>query len=205
MSRMLAIEISPRVIRAVEFTPGERPVRIPRAGGTERPGRRALAGPRGGEPAAVGQFLRGFLERNGFTAKSAVVSYLGPVIEHRIFAIPPVTGKTREELLRGKIAQDTATSVAELRVTGEVVGKVVGQGYERDEVTTLYVPEFEIRRLVFLLVEAGLTPVRVVSVPLALAGLHPPEAVDELCGFLHVEPSRRVISVAAAGELRSSP
>ena len=195
MGRMLAIEISPRVIRAVEYTPGERPVRIHRAAVTERPG---------GEPAAVGQFLRGFLERNGFTAKSAVVGYLGPVIEHRIFAIPPVTGKTREELLRGKIAQDTATSVAELRVTGEVVGKVVEQGYERDEVMTLYIPEFEIRRLVFLLVEAGLTPVRVVSVPLALAGLHPADAADELCGFLHVEPSRCVISVSGAGKLRFS-
>ncbi|OIP34064.1 MAG: hypothetical protein AUK27_08540 [Deltaproteobacteria bacterium CG2_30_66_27] len=195
MGRMLAIEVSPRVIRAVEYTPGERPVRIHRAAVTERPG---------GEPAAVGQFLRGFLERNGFTAKSAVVSYLGPVIEHRIFAIPPVTGTTREELLRGKIAQETAASVAELRVTGEVVGKVVEQGYERDEVITLYVPEFEIRRLVFLLVEAGLTPVRVVSVPLALAGLHPADAADELCGFLHVEPSRCVISVSAAGKLRFS-
>ena len=192
---MLAIEISPRVIRAVEYTPGERPVRIHRAAVTERPG---------GEPAAVGQFLRGFLERNGFTAKDAVVGYLGPVIEHRIFAIPPVTGKTREELLRGKIAQETATSVAELRVTGEVVGKVQEQGYERDEVMTLYIPEFEIRRLVFLLVEAGLTPVRVVSVPLALAGLHPADAADEMCGFLHVEPSRCVISVSGAGKLRFS-
>ena len=195
MGTMLAIEISPRVIRAVEYTPGERPVRIHRAAVTERPG---------GEPAVVGQFLRGFLEQSGFTAKSAVVAYLGPVIEHRIFAIPPVTGKTREELLRGKIAQETATSVAELRVTGEVVGKVVEQGFERDEVMTLYVPEFEIRRLVFLLVEAGLTPVRVVSVPLALAGLHPANAADELCGFLHVEPSRCVISVSGAGKLRFS-
>jgi len=195
MGRMLALEISPRVIRAVEYTPGERPVRIHRAAVTERPG---------GEPAAVGQFLRGFLERNGFTARSAVVSYLGPVIEHRIFAIPPVTGTTREELLRGKIAQETSTSVAELRVTGEVVGKVTEQGYERDEVMTLYVPEFEIRRLVFLLVEAGLAPACVVSVPLALAGLHPAGAADELCGFLHVEPSRCVISVSGAGKLRFS-
>lgn len=192
---MLAIEISPRVIRAVEYTPGDLPVRIHRAAVTERPG---------GEPAAVGQFLRGFLERNGFTAKSALVAYLGPVIDHRIYAIPPVTGKTREELLRGKIAQEMATSVAELRVTGEVIGKVVEQGYERDEVMTLYVPEFEIRRLVFLLVEAGLAPVRVVSVPLALTGLHPADAADELCGFLHVEPSRGVISVSGAGKLRFS-
>jgi len=195
MGRMLAIEISPRVVRVVEYTPGERPVKVHRAAVTERPG---------GEPAAVGQFLRNFLAANGFTAKNAVVGYLGPVIEHRIFAIPPVTGETREELLRGKIAQETATSVAELRVTGEVIGKVVEQGYERQEVMTLYVPEFEIRRLVFLLVEAGLTPVRVVSVPLALAGLHPADAADELCGFLHVEPSRCVISVSGAGKLRFS-
>ncbi len=190
---MLAIEISPRVIRVVEYTPGDRPVRIFRAAVTERPG---------GEPAAVGQFLLGFLATNGFTARTAVVSYLGPVIEHRIFNIPPVTGATRDELLRGKIAQETATSVAELRVTGEPVGKVTEQGYERQEVMTLYTPEFEIRRLIFLLVEAGLTPVRVVSVPLALAGLHPSEQADELCGFLHVEPSRCVISVSSAGLLR---
>jgi Tfp pilus assembly PilM family ATPase len=193
MARMLAIEIAPRVIRAVEYQPGERPVRIFRAAVTERPG---------GEPAAVGQFLREFLDRNGFTAKTAVVSYLGPVIEHRIYNIPPVTGSTREELLRGRIAQESATSVAELRVTGEVIGKVMEQGYERDEVMTLYTPEFEIRRLVFLLVEAGLTPVQVVSVPVALAGLHPADAADELCGFLHLEPSRCVICVSGAGKLR---
>jgi Tfp pilus assembly protein PilN len=193
MGRMLAIEISPRVIRAVEYTPGDKPVRIHLAAATERPG---------GEPAAVGQFLRGFLERNGFTAKSAVVGYLGPVIEHRIFAIPPVTGRTREELLRGRIAQETSTSVAELRVTGETIGKVTEQGYERQEVMALYTPEFEIRRLVFLLVEAGLSPVRVVSVPLSLAGLHPADAADDLCGFLHVEPTRCVIAVSGAGKLR---
>ncbi|GAB4238226.1 MAG: hypothetical protein OHK0028_15740 [Deltaproteobacteria bacterium] len=193
MGRMLAIEISPRVIRAVEYTPGDKPVRIHLAAVTERPG---------GEPAAVGQFLRGFLEQNGFTAKSAVVSYLGPVIEHRIFAIPPVAGQTREELLRGRIAQETATSVAELRVTGETIGKVMEQGYERQEVMALYTPEFEIRRLVFLLVEAGIAPVRVVSVPLSLAGLHPSDAADELCGFLHAEPTRCVIAVSGAGKLR---
>ncbi len=193
MARMLAIEIAPRVIRAVEYQPGDRPVRIFRAAATERPG---------GEPAAVGQFLREFLDRNGFTAKSAVVSYLGPVIEHRVYTIPPVTGSTREELLRGKIAQDSATAVAELRVTGEVVGTVVEKGYERHEVMTLYTPEFEIRRLVFLLVEAGLTPVQVVSVPVALAGLHPPDAADELCGFVHLEPSRCVICVSGSGKLR---
>jgi hypothetical protein len=193
MGRMLAIEISPKVIRAVEYQPGEHPVRIFRAAVTGRPG---------GEPAAVGQFLREFLAGNGFTAKTAVVAYLGPVIEHRIYTIPPVTGDTRDELLRGKIAQESQTAVAELRVTGEVVGKVTEQGYERHEVMTLYTPEFEIRRLVFLLVEAGLTPVRVVSVPVALAGLHPAEAADELCGFLHVEPSRCVISVSGTGKLR---
>src|SRR4030042_494901 len=125
MGRMLAMEISPRVIRVVEYTPGER------AGGIHR---------------AAGQGRRA----------------------------------------RG------------------VVGKVVEQGYERDEVMTLYIPEFEIRRLVFLLVEAGLTPVRVVSVPLALAGLHPANAVDALCGFLHVEPARCVLSVSGAGKLRFS-
>ncbi|MBI5904075.1 MAG: hypothetical protein HZB86_00740 [Deltaproteobacteria bacterium] len=193
MGRMLAIEISPKVIRAIEYQPGERPVRIYRAAVTERPG---------GEPAAVGQFLRDFLARSGFTAKTAMVTYLGPVIEHRIYTIPPVTGDTRDELLRGKIAQETQTAVAELRVTGEVVGKVTEQGYERHEVMTLYTPEFEIRRLVFLLVEAGLTPVRVISIPVALAGLHPAEAADELCGFLHVEPSRCVISVSGTGKLR---
>lgn len=193
MGKMLAIEIAPKVIRAVEYQPGGYPVRISRAAVTERPG---------GEPAAVGQFLRDFLARNGFTAKAAVVSYLGPVIEHRIYAIPPVSGETRDELLRGKIAQESPTAVAELRVTGEVVGKVMGQQYERHEVMTLFTPEFEIRRLIFLLVEAGLTPVRVVSAPIALSGLHPADAADELCGFLHVEPSRCVICVSGAGKLR---
>jgi hypothetical protein len=113
-----------------------------------------------------------------------------------------VTGGTREELLRGRIAQDASISVAELRVTGEVIGKVTEKGVERHEVMTLYTPEFEIRRLVYILVEAGLAPERVVSVPVALAGLHPPDAADELCGFLHLEPTRCVICVSGAGGLR---
>lgn len=193
MGRMLAVEFSPKVIRVAEFQPGDRPVRIFRAASAERPG---------GEPAAVGQFLREFLDRNGITAKEALVSYLGPAIEHRIYTIPPVTGVTREELLRGRIAQDSSIAVAELRVTGEVIGKVSEKGMERHEVMTLYTPEFEIRRLVYILVEAGLTPERVVSVPVALAGLHPADAADELCGFLHLEPSRCVICVSGSGGLR---
>jgi hypothetical protein len=36
----------------------------------------------------------------------------------------------------------------------------------------------------------------------ALSGLHPPDASDELCGFLHLEPSRCVICVSASGKLR---
>jgi Tfp pilus assembly PilM family ATPase len=193
MGRMLSIEFAPRVIRVVEFQAGDRPVRIFRAAVADRPG---------GEPAAVGKFLREFLAGNGFTAKEALVSYLGPVIEHRVYSIPPVTGATREELLRGKIAQESAVAVAELRVTGEVIGKVAEKGYERHEVMTLYTPEFEIRRLVYILIEAGLIPERVVSVPVALAGLHPPDAPDELCGFIHLEPSRCVICVSGSGRLR---
>ncbi|MBE0602405.1 MAG: hypothetical protein IH611_02100, partial [Deltaproteobacteria bacterium] len=193
MGRMLAVEFSPKVIRVAEYQPGDHPVRIFRAAVADRPG---------GEPAAVGQFLRDFLDRNGFTAKEALVGYLGPAIDHRIHTIPPVTGVTREELLRGRIAQDSSVAVAELRVTGEVVGKVSEKGLERHEVMTLYTPEFEIRRLVYILVEAGLTPERVVSVPVALAGLHPADAADELCGFLHLEPSRCVICVSGAGGLR---
>ncbi len=193
MGRMLAIEFSPRVIRVAEYQPGDHPVRIFRAAAADRPG---------GEPAAVGQFLREFLDRNGFTAKDALVSYLGPVIDHRIYTIPPVTGATREELLRGRIAQDASIAVAELRVTGEVIGKVSEKGLEKHEVMTLYTPEFEIRRLVYILVEAGLTPERVVSVPVALAGLHPSDAADELCGFLHLEPTRCAICVSGAGGLR---
>lgn len=193
MGRMLAIEFAPKVIRLAEFQAGERPVRIFRAATAERPG---------GEPAAVGRFLREFLAENGFTAKDAVAGYLGPVIEHRIYTTPPVTGATREELLRGRIAQDSGSAVAELRVTGEVIGKVTEGGVERHEVMTLFTPEFEIRRLVYILVEAGLAPDRVVSVPTALAGLHPPDAADELCGFLHLEPSRCVICVSGKGGLR---
>ena len=36
-----------------------------------------------------------------------------------------------------------------------------------------FTPEFEIRRLTFLLIEAGISPARVASVPLALTALHP--------------------------------
>lgn len=191
--RMLALEITPRVIRAAEYAPGTKPVAVTRAAAAERPG---------GEPVQVARFLRGFLSANGFTAKRAVAAYLGPLIEHRIYAIPPVTGEAREELLRGKIAEEVSTPVAELRVSGEPVGRTLEQGLDRQEVLTVYTPDFEIRRLVFLLVEAGLTPVRVTSVPLALAGLHPADQASALVGFLHVDPSRCVLGITAEGKLR---
>ncbi len=191
--KMLALEISPRGVRAVEYVPGTRPVRVTRAAAGELPG---------GAPVAVGRFLREFLAGKGFTAKRAVVGFLGPLIDHRVYALPPVGGESREELLRGKIAEEVSTPVAELRVSGEVVGKVVEQGVERHEVLAVFTPEFEIRRLVFILVEAGITPVRIVSVPLALAALHPAEETSSFAGFLHCDATHCVLGISDGGKLR---
>src|SRR4030065_1087645 len=91
--RMLAVEISPRVIRVAEIVPNTSPVQVTHAAGMERPG---------GEPAAVGQVLRRFLAERGITANRALVSYSGPVIEHRIYLTPPVGSESRAELLRGE-------------------------------------------------------------------------------------------------------
>ncbi|GAB4372744.1 MAG: hypothetical protein Kow00128_21740 [Deltaproteobacteria bacterium] len=191
--RMLALEISPKLVRVVEFAPGTRPLKIHRVAWTEWPG---------GEPVRVGHHLREFLEAKGFSAKKAVVSYLGPQIEHRIYPLPPAGPEARDALLRGKIAEEVSTPVSELRVTGEVVGKTVERGIERHEVLAVFTPEFEIRRLVFVLVEAGLSPVRVTSVPMALMGLVPEPGDEEVVGFLHACPSRAVICVAQGGKLR---
>jgi hypothetical protein len=190
---MLAVEISPRLIRVAEFVPNSSPVRITLAASMERPG---------GEPAAVGQILRGFLDERGFTAKRALVSYSGPLIEHRIYAMPPASRESRDELLRGKVAQEVSTPIAEMRVSGEVIGKVMEGGVERHEVLTVFTPEFEIRRLTFLLLEAGISPARVTSVPLALAALHPGDQKEVLAGFLHSEPGRGVIGISDGGILR---
>ena len=190
---MLAVEISPRVIRVAEFVPNTSPVQMTHAARMERPG---------GEPAAVGQVLRGFLAERGFTANRALVSYSGPVIEHRIYSTPPAGSESLEELLRGKVAQEISTPVAELRVSGEVVGKVTEGGVERHEVLTVFTPEFEIRRLTFLLIEAGISPARVASVPLALTALHPEDQKEVLAGFLHSEPGRGIIGISDGGKLR---
>ena len=191
--KMLALEISPKVIRAVEYVPGTSPLEVTLTAATDWPG---------GEPVRVGRFLREFLSSRGFTAKSAVVSYFGPLIEHRIYVLPPATGETRDALLRGKVAEEVSTPVSELRVTGEVIGKQVEKGVERQEVLAVFIPEFEIRRLVFLLIEAGITPVRVTSVPLALSVLHPRDQADNVIGFVHADPSRAVIGVSGGGKLR---
>ena len=191
--KMLALEISPKVIRAMEYVPGTRPLEVTLAAATDWPG---------GEPARVGRFLREFLSNRGFTAKRAVISYFGPLIEHRIYILPPATGEDRDALLRGKVAEEISTPVSELRVTGEVIGKQVERGVERQEVLAVVIPEFEIRRLVFLLIEAGITPVRVTSVPLALSGMHPRDQADNVVGFLHADPSRAVIGVSGGGKLR---
>lgn len=191
--KMLGLEISPKLVRAVEFVPGTRPLKVLRVASAEWPG---------GEPVRAAHFLREFLEETGFTAKKAVVSYLGPLIEHRIYPLPPAGPESRDALLRGKIAEEVSTPVSELRVTGEVVGKSVERGIERHEVLAVFTPEFEIRRLVFVLVEAGLSPLRVTSVPMALMGLAPDLESDDVVGYLHVEPSRAVICVAQGGKLR---
>lgn len=191
--KMLGLEISPKRVRAVEFVPGTRPLQVLRVASAEWPG---------GEPVRVAHYLREFLEEKGFTAKKAVVGYLGPLIEHRIYPLPPAGPESRDALLRGKIAEEVSTPVSELRITGEVVGKSAERGIERHEVLAVFTPEFEIRRLVFVLVEAGLSPVRVTSVPLALMGLVPDKESEDVVGFLHAEPSRAVICVAQGGKLR---
>lgn len=191
--RMLAIEFGAREIRVVEFVPNTRPVQVTNVAVTERPS---------GEPNVIGKFLKEFLESKGFVAKRVLISYSGPVIEHRIYAIPPVAPESREELLRGKVAQEVSTPVGELRVAGEFLGKVVEQGVERHEILTAFVPEFEVKRLIYMLVEAGVSPARVATVPLALAALHPPEAKDNLAGFLHAESNHCTIGVSNAGKLR---
>jgi Tfp pilus assembly PilM family ATPase len=193
--KMLAVEISPRLIRVAEFVPDTSPVQVTHLAAMERPG---------GEPAVVGQFIKGFLSDRGITAKRALVAYSGPLIEHRIYAVPPVARESREELLRGKVAQEVTTPIAELRVSGEVIGKVTEGGMERHEVLTIFTPEFEIRRLTFLLIEAGISPARVTSVPLALVALHPEDQKDVLAGFLHSEPGRCVIGISDGGKLRLS-
>jgi Tfp pilus assembly PilM family ATPase len=193
--KMLAMEISPRVIRVVEFHPGTTPVQILRVASMMRPA---------AEPAAAGQAIRAFLAENGFTAKRALVSFSGPLIEHRIYALPPAAQEAREELLRGKVAQEVSTPIGEIRVSGEVIGKVMEGGVERLEVLAAFTPEFEVRRLIFLLIEAGISPARVASAPLALAALHPEDQKDVLAGFLHVEPDRCVIGISDGGKLRFS-
>ncbi len=191
--RMLAIEFAAREIRVVEFIPNSKPLQVTNAAAVERPS---------GEPNVVGKFLKDFLEAKGFVAKRVLISYSGPVIEHRIYAIPPVAAENREELLRGKVAQEITTPVGEMRVAGEFLGKVIEQNVERHEILTAFVPEFEVKRLIYMLVEAGVSPARVATVPLALAVLHPVEARDNLAGFLHAESNRCVIGVSNAGQLR---
>ncbi|MBI5576120.1 MAG: hypothetical protein HY896_07110 [Deltaproteobacteria bacterium] len=193
--KMLALEITPRLIRAVEFVPNTFPVQVTRTASMERPA---------GEPSAVGRAMREFLSGNGFAAKRALVGYSGPVIEHRIYTIPPVAGEARIELLRGKVAQETTTPIAEMKVTGEAIGKLSEGGIERQEVLAVYTPEFEIKRLTFLLLEAGISPARIASIPLALASLHPEEKKDLLAGFLHSEAGRCVIGISDGGKLRFS-
>ena len=86
--KMLALEISPKVIRAIEYVPETSPLEVTLAAATDWPG---------GEPVRVGRFLREFLSSRGFTARRAVVSYFGPLIEHRIYVLPPTTGETRAD------------------------------------------------------------------------------------------------------------
>ncbi|MDA8122656.1 MAG: hypothetical protein M0Z38_08845 [Deltaproteobacteria bacterium] len=193
--KMLAVEISPRLIRVAEFVPDTSPAEVTHIATMERPG---------GEPAVVGQLVRSFLSESGITAKRALVAYSGPLIEHRIYVIPPAASESREELLRGKVAQEVTTPIAELRVSGEVIGKVTEGGVERHEVLAVFTPEFEIRRLTFLLIEAGISPARVTSVPMALVALHPADQKDVLAGFIHSEPGRCIIAISDGGRLRFS-
>ncbi|RMG60450.1 MAG: hypothetical protein D6713_02930 [Deltaproteobacteria bacterium] len=189
--KMLALEISGRMIKGIEYVPGTSPLKVTNFFSTDRPS---------GEPKEVARFLREFLQSEGIVAKKARVVFTGAACEHRVMVLPKASREEREALVLRKLEEETRVPLSEIAASHAVLGVTSERGVEKQEVLVVSTPLFEVKRLVFTLIEAGITPVQVVSFPVAVSFLHPPEEKDDFLAFVSLtrEKSHVVISYDGA-------
>lgn len=185
--RLLAIEVSNREFVILEYVRGSSPLKITNITRKRRPQ---------GEPAEVASFLKNLLEEEGFVARKAKVVISGPSIEHRTLTLPPVSEEERELLVKRKLEEEVNLPVSELAISSRVVGSAPSRGVEKDEVLVVSTPAFEIKRVMFTLIEAGVEPLGITSLPVACASLQPPKEKDDYLAFVFVTKDKSFITVS---------
>ncbi len=177
--KMMVMEVSQKRIEILEYIHGTSPLKITHYVNAERPG---------GEPSEVARFLRNLLEEKGISAKKAKVIFTAPTIEHKIITLPHTSKEERKLLVNRKLEEELRIPLSELAVSSKAVGKKEERGTDKEEVLVVSTPQFEVKRLLFTLIEAEIEPVEVTSLPVACSLLHPlPEKDDYIA---HVSLSR---------------
>ncbi len=193
--RILVLEVSSRNILGMECIQGTSPLKVTNFFVTRRPS---------GEPREVARFLRETLEEEGITAKKTWVIFTGTSCEHRLMVLPKISREERESLVLRKLEEETQVPMSELAASHSVVGSTVDRGIEKHEVLVVSTPLFEVKRLIYTLMEAGLEPALVTSLPVVAAKLHPADEKDDYMAFLYLTRDKSHVVITLQGYPRFS-
>jgi Tfp pilus assembly PilM family ATPase len=193
--KYLAVEIARKTVSIMEFIPGTSPLKITNFARAKKPG---------GEPSDVARFLREMARDAGITGEKALVVIKEPVIEHRTYVIPKVPKQERDVLVMRKLEEDVSTPLSELSVANTVIGDTVDKGVEKDEVLVVSTPSFEVKRALYIVIEAGWEPVLMTTFPVACANLHPSTESDNFVSFVSLSEGKSFVTVSRNGKPKFS-
>ncbi len=193
--KMMVLEVSQRRIQIIEYIPGTMPLKVTRFASVDRPE---------GEPSEVAKFLRRFLDEQGVTAKKAKVVFTATSVEHRVITLPRVSREERQLLVMRKLEEELRIPISELSISSRVVGKKVERGSDKDEVMAVSTPIFEIKRLMFTLIEAEIEPLIVTTLPVACAMLHQEGGKDDYIAHVLISREKSFVTISENGFPRFS-
>lgn len=194
-NRMLSVEISRRNLSILEFIPGTSPLKITNFARASKPA---------GDPAEVARFMRKMADDAGITGNKALVVINEPIIEHRTYVLPKVSKDERDVLVMRKLEGDVSTPLSELSVVSAVLGDTVDRGVDKDEVLVVSTPDFEVKRALYIVMEAGFEPLLMTSFPVACSHLHPSAERDSSISFVLLSEGKSFVTVSRDGKPKFS-
>ncbi len=183
----MVMEVSQKRIEILEYFPGTSPLKITNYVNAESPG---------GEPSEVARFIKDLMEEKGITAKKAKVIFTAPAIEHRVITLPHVSKEERQLLVNRKLEEELRIPLSELAVSSKAVGNKAERGKDKDEVLVVSTPQFEVKRLLFTLIEAEIEPVEVTSLPIACSLFHPLPEKDDYIAHLSLSKEKSFVTIS---------
>jgi hypothetical protein len=89
-------------------------------------------------------------------------------------------------------------------VANTVIGDTVDKGVEKDEVLVVSTPSFEVKRALYIVIEAGWEPVLMTTFPVACANLHPSTESDNFVSFVNLSEGKSFVTVSRDGRPKFS-